>query len=55
MDKGYGVVQGGHLECDMWQVRGQVLLSHLDQIGWEKRMKKRRGNRKREGERELLE
>ena len=36
-----GVIHGGHLECDMWQVRGQVLLTHLDQIGGEKRRRGR--------------
>ena len=27
----------------MWQVRGQVLLTHLDQIGWEKRRNGEKG------------
>ena len=29
------------LELDMWQVRGQVLLTHLDQISWENRRRGR--------------
>ena len=44
-----GVIHGGHLECDMWQVRGQVLLTHLDQIGGEKR---RRGREERKPRKE---
>ena len=40
----------------MWQVRGQVLLTQLDQIGWEREGggEKREGDLKREFERERL-
>ena len=58
MDKGKCVIQGGHLECDMWQVRGQVLLTHLDQIGGKnrRRERERRANlEKREKRGEILE
>ena len=47
MDKGLGVIQGDNLECDMWQVSEQVILTHPDQIGWEKRRRERERGRNR--------
>ena len=36
----------------MWQVRGQVLLTHLDKIGWEKGRRERERGKQTKRERE---